>query len=57
MRLESYTGSTLLDQSFSYDMTLKHYASATGTLASPTKSSNTLFDPSVTFDLTMNANV
>lgn len=38
-------------------MTLKHYTITAGTLASPAKSSNTLFDTSVTFDLTMNANV
>jgi hypothetical protein len=31
MRLESYNGATLLDQSFSYDMTLKHYTIASGT--------------------------
>ncbi|CAD8140771.1 unnamed protein product [Paramecium octaurelia] len=59
MRLESYDGATnsLIDQSFSYDMTLKHYTPATGTLPKPTKSSDTLFDQSVTFDLKMQSSI
>lgn len=57
MRLESYNGATLLDQSFSYDMTLKHYTIASGTLPLPTISSLQLFDLSVTFDTKMQSNV
>jgi len=38
-------------------MTLKHYTPATGSQPKPTKSSDTLFDQSVTFDLKMQSTI